>query len=150
MTQRNRPAADHRAARLSAHPNLQDSFRSCLSVPAGFFAACDPTNPDEPLLLRRGPGLRDSLRLCFEFGAKRGPVLRAQDIPEDLRGRERAAWIARWNRTHFEPWWSAVLEQVAADPPAARQRFTEYTGRCHQCGQLLREDHPGCRAVILP
>lgn len=68
-----------------------------------------------------------------------GPVLLAADVPSELAGKQRDAWISAWFCEHAYPWHDAIRAAITAAPDRCRARFASFTSRCCFCGRELTD-----------
>jgi hypothetical protein len=120
------------------------------TIPDGYFAVLDPTDPEVMTYWRRkGPNFQS-----WPAKAWYGPTVRRADLPGP--GPEREAFVADWSarrRTYL----GQIADAILADIPAAGRRFADFGIRCCQCGRALRDNTsktygigPDCRADMDP
>ncbi|MER5675799.1 DUF6011 domain-containing protein [Streptomyces sp. NPDC002238] len=116
------------------------------TLPNGYYAAIDPTNPDTVTYWRSRAGIVSVWPKNARYGPAR-PLKR--DAPSDRD--ELIAWLEKWNAGYVK-WLQAVHAVIDQDPAAARRKFAELSTRCCVCGRPLRDDRskvlgvgPDCR-----
>lgn len=101
----------------------------------GYYATPDPNNPDQMTYWR----VRGGRLTKWPTKAAWGPILRRSDVPKELVGEDRNAWIRAWVEANATQWYDAIRAALAADPIGCALRFAELTTRCLNCGRKLTD-----------
>jgi len=121
-------------------------------IPEGLYAIVDPHDPETVSYWRRKDTKKRNGSIETSFAAwppkaRYGPILLKRDVPQDLWGQERGEWLLRWLDETRQPYDSAVIASVLADPIAAGRRFAELTSRCCACARTLTDDLSKCYGI---
>lgn len=124
--------------------NAPEVTMTALDLPEGLYAIPDPHTPDTITYWRRQDVRTRRQNLSPRFGAwppkaRPGPVLYKSDVPAGLHGQDLGDWMRTWYAETREPYDTAVVAAIAADPITAGRRFAELTVRCCQCARPLTD-----------
>lgn len=121
------------------------------SIPDGYYATPNPTNPHTMTYWRARPGRLDP----WPARARYAPTLLKRDVPPALRGRDRYEWVNAWYAEHVHPWLDTVAAAITADLDGCRARFAALTTRCTECARRLTDNKskllgygPDCRRAL--
>lgn len=101
-----------------------------------YYAVPDPHDPATMTFWRRDKRGRVG---PWPANAAYGPRLARSNVPENLRGGDRAQWVQQWLRDVLAPWREQIDAVIEADPDGCRARFAWWCVRCGFCGRRLTD-----------
>ncbi len=113
-----------------------------IDLPEGYYAVPDPRASVEEMTYWRRKNKGKNKRPGFDpwpLKSQYGPTLYRKNIPTDLGKLPQKEYVYAWYETLNWPYRKAIVENIAADPIAAQQRFAKLKSRCCVCGKALTD-----------